>query len=77
MENQPRKLGEFLDEAAPNREQLRLIAGALAGPGLSGKSEQDAARLLATTATEQSALGKLLANWRSLVPESLFDAGRK
>ncbi|MCY2987749.1 MAG: DUF1156 domain-containing protein [Planctomycetota bacterium] len=77
MENQPRKLGEFLDEAAPNREQLRLVAGALAGPGLSGKSEQDAARLLATTAAEQSALGKLLANWRSLIPESLFDAGRK
>jgi len=25
-----------------------------------------------TTASEQAALGKLLANWRALVPESLF-----
>ncbi|MEX2167738.1 MAG: DUF1156 domain-containing protein [Pirellulales bacterium] len=77
MENQPRKLGEFIDEARPNREQLRILAATLAGPGLSGKGEEDAHRLLATTPAEQSALGKLLANWKSLVPESLFDVGRK
>jgi putative DNA methylase len=77
MENQPRKVGEFLDEASPNREQMRLLAAALAGPGLSGKSDEDRQRLLTTTQHEQSALGKLLANWKTLVPESLFDAGRR
>ena len=77
MENRPRALGDFINEAAPNREQLRLVAAALAGPGLSGKSDQDAQRLLATTATEQAALGKMLSNWKSLVPESLFDSGKR
>ena len=78
MENsRPQAIREFLDEARPNREQLRVIAAALAGPGLSGKSDEDRGRLLATTPDEQSALGKLLANWKSLVPESLFDSGRK
>ena len=77
MDNQPRSLREYLDEVAPNREQLRLLAAALAGPGLSGKSDEDAQRLLATTADEQSALGKLLSNWKALVPDSLFDAGKR
>ena len=73
MENQPRRLHEYLDEAMPNRQQLRLLANTLAGPGLSGKSDTDRERLLATTSDEQSALGKLLANWKALVPESLFE----
>jgi putative DNA methylase len=73
MENEPRKLGAFLDDARPDRERLRVLAQALAGPGLSGKSEKDAARLLSTTLAEQAALSKLLANWKSLVPEALYD----
>lgn len=72
MERQPRRLHEYLDDAMPNRQQLRLLANTLAGPGLSGKSEGDRDRLLATTPAEQSALGKLLGNWRALVPEGLF-----
>jgi putative DNA methylase len=70
MENQPRKLPAFLDEARPDRERLRLVAQALAGAALSGGSEEQT--LVNTTAGEQSALGKLLANWRALIPETLF-----
>jgi putative DNA methylase len=67
MENEPRSLGRFLDEANPDRERLRLVAQALAGAGLKGKSQEDAKILVTTTAPEQTALGKLTANWRSLV----------
>jgi putative DNA methylase len=67
MDNQPRKLGTFLEEVRPDRERLRLLAQTLAGAALSGKSEEDKAKLVATTPAEQSALGKLLANWRSLI----------
>jgi putative DNA methylase len=67
MEKSPRKLNEFLDEARPERERLRVLAQALAGAALSGKSEEEAAKLVSTTSAEQAALGKLLANWRSLV----------
>lgn len=70
MENEPRKLAEFLGQARPNREHLRLIAEALAGPGLSGKSVQETGQLITTTGSEQAALGKLLANWRSLIEAS-------
>jgi putative DNA methylase len=77
MEQEPRKLNSFLDEAHPNRERLRLVAQALAGAGLSGKSAEEAASLVSTTTSEQTALGKLLANWRVLVTESLFDERRR
>ncbi len=80
MENEPRSLARFLDEARPDRERLRLVAQALAGAGLKGKSEEAAKALVTTTASEQSALGKLLANWRTLIEshlvtgqENLFD----
>lgn len=71
VEHSPRKLAEFLDEARPDRERLRVLAQALAGAALSGKSEADAAKLVSTTTAEQSALGKLLANWRSLIEEGI------
>jgi putative DNA methylase len=71
MEHEPRKLPAFLDEARPDRERLRLVAQALAGAGLSGGSE-DQTGVVNTTPGEQAALGKLLANWRALVPETLF-----
>lgn len=74
MENSPRKLAEFLDEARPDRERLRVLAQALAGAALSGKSEADAAKLVSTTTAEQAALGKLLANWRSLIEEGVSAA---
>lgn len=71
MENKPRSLAGFLDEARPDRERLRLVAQALAGPGLKGKSDGDSTTLLATTTGEQAALGKLLANWRTLIDSRL------
>ena len=67
VEHEPRSLTKFLDEAHPDRERLRLVAQALAGAGLKGKSEEEARLLVATTASEQAALGKLLANWRALI----------
>jgi len=60
MENSPRKLAEFLNEAGPDRERLRVLAQALAGAALSGKTEEDVEKLVGTTAAEKAALGKLL-----------------
>jgi putative DNA methylase len=77
MEHEPRKLNSFFDEAHPNRERLRVVAQALAGVALSGKSPEESANLISTTTSEQAALAKLLANWRALVTESLFDAEGK
>jgi putative DNA methylase len=74
MENSPRKLAEFLDEARPDRERLRVLAQALSGAALSGKSEADAGKLVSTTSAEQAALGKLLANWRNLIEEGVAAA---
>jgi hypothetical protein len=71
MEHAPRKLGEFLDDVGPDRERLRALAQALAGPGLSGKGEKEAGRLISTTSAERAALDKLLANWRNLVEARL------
>ena len=67
IENEPRSLPKFLDETRPDRERLRLVAQALAGAGLKGKSEEDTKAMVATTTAEQSALGRLLANWRTLI----------
>lgn len=67
MENSPRKLRDFLAETNPDRERLRVLAQALAGAALSGKTEEDAEKLIGTTAPEKAALGKLLANWRSVI----------
>ncbi|MBI3951049.1 MAG: DUF1156 domain-containing protein [Acidobacteria bacterium] len=78
MENEPRTLPQFLNEAQPDRERLRLVAQALAGPGLKGKTEEEAQTLITTTASEQAALGKLTANWRTLMADlPLFEYGRK
>ncbi len=84
VENQPRKLNQFLDEARPDRERLRLVAQALAGTALAGKREDGPDHTVVTTAAEQAALKKLLANWRALIDQrlamdegTLFDTGRK
>ena len=71
MDNSPRKLAGFLNEAGPDRERLRVLAQALAGAALSGKSGQDADKLVGTTPAEKAALGKLLANWRSLIDSAV------
>jgi putative DNA methylase len=69
MEKNPRMLRDFLDQATPNHEHLRLVAQALAGRSLSGRAPQDAGRLVTTTPAEQSALDRLLANWRSVIEQ--------
>ena len=72
IENEPRNLNHFLDEARPDRERLRLVAQALAGTALAGRRDEGAAdHLVTTTASEQAALKKLVANWRALIEERL------
>jgi putative DNA methylase len=62
LEHKPLKIPEFLNEAKPNMEQIRLVAQALGGPALSGGELSDV-----SSTAEQSALGKLLANWNSVM----------
>jgi putative DNA methylase len=74
MEKRPAQLDEFLREAQPNLDQMRLVAQALAGPALKGSADDQT--LVGSTQSEQAALAKLLANWRSLVEQPaapLFD----
>ena len=49
MENQPRKLPEFLQEARPDRERLRLLAQVLGGVGLAGPNGEKSEHTVATT----------------------------
>ena len=65
MENRPLQLAEFLREAQPNRDQMRLVAQALAGPALKGGQLADV-----SPTAELSALGKLTANWRSVIEDN-------
>jgi putative DNA methylase len=60
LEHKPLKVPQFLNEAKPNVEQLRLVAQALGGPALSGGELSDV-----SSTAEQAALGKLLANWNA------------
>ena len=62
LEHKPLKVPEFLNEANPNVEQLRLVAQALGGPALSGGELADV-----SSTAEQAALGKLLANWSAVM----------
>jgi len=62
LENRPGELPTFLQEVQPNREQMRLVAQALAGPALKGGELGDI-----STHAELSALAKLTANWKSLI----------
>jgi putative DNA methylase len=71
VENEPRKLNDFLDEARPDRERLRLVAQTLAGTALAGRKDDGPEHLLATTPAEGAALKKLVANWRALIDQRL------
>ena len=69
MENSPRQLTKFLEDARPNLEQIRLVAQALAGPALSGGELGDV-----SPTGELGALKTLTANWRQIVGDlTLFD----
>lgn len=65
MERHASAIGEFLREARPNTEQLRLLAQALAGPALKGGELGEIA-----SGSELAALTKLTANWRSVVEDT-------
>jgi len=67
MENRPAQLAEFLQDAQPNREQMRLVAHALAGPALKGSELADV-----SPSDEMAALAKLTANWRSVIDDQIL-----
>jgi putative DNA methylase len=64
LERHPSGIPDFLRDARPNTEQMRLVAQALAGPALKGGELGEVA-----TGTELAALMKLTANWRSVVED--------
>jgi len=64
LENQAYKIPEYLSQAMPNYDLLKLTAQALAGTTLAGSQE-----LIATTSDEKSVLSKLMANWKSVINE--------
>lgn len=72
MENRPRLLPEFLRESGVNREQMRLVAQALAGPALKGGDVADV-----SPTGELAALAKITANWRSVVEDAALTADEK
>jgi putative DNA methylase len=65
MENRPLKMAEFLREMDADRDQMRLVAQALAGPALKGGEMTDI-----SPTGEMAALAKLTANWRSVVEDN-------
>ena len=71
MENRPAELPAFLQEAQPNREQMRLVAQALAGPALKGGELG-----VISPQAELSALTKLTANWQSVIESAELTAGQ-
>ncbi|MBW1922926.1 MAG: hypothetical protein JRF59_03995 [Deltaproteobacteria bacterium] len=80
IENEPRNLNRFLDEARPERERFRLVAQALAGTALEGGSVgvlENYGSGGYTPPKEQAALKKLVANWNALIETRLSDIDRK
>jgi putative DNA methylase len=77
LENKPRKLNDFLDEARPDRERLRLVAQTLAGTALAGRKDDGLENPLTTKPVEGAALNKLVANWRVLIETRLSDVDLK
>ena len=69
VENEPRNLKGFLDEARPDRERLRRVAQALAGT--CWRKDDGPERTVATTPAKVAALRKLVAKWRALINQQL------
>lgn len=69
MEHRPALLPRFLRESGANRESLRLVAQALAGPALQGGSLEQV-----SPAAEVVALGRLTSNWRIVVEDAALTA---
>ncbi len=72
MEHRPRELATFLRDTEPNREQLRLVAQALAGPALKGGEMADV-----SPTGEMAALAKLTSNWRSVIEDNATTAAER
>jgi putative DNA methylase len=72
MEKRPTELPAFLRDSQVNREQLRLVAQALAGPALKGGELGDV-----SPTAELSALGKLTANWQGVVEDAALTPGQR
>ena len=72
MEKRPLKLAEYLREAEPNRDQMRLVAQALAGPTLKGGEMADI-----SPTGEMAALAKLTSNWRSVIENNAVPHAEK
>jgi putative DNA methylase len=62
LEHKPLKVADFLTDTKPNVEELRLVAQVLAGPALKGGELAEV-----SPTVEQSALGRLLANWNMVM----------
>jgi putative DNA methylase len=84
MEWQDRSPAEATPLFGTDRERLRLVAQALAGTALAGKKDNGPDHAVVTTAAEQAAFEKLVANWRALIDQRLgadegtmFDQGSK
>ena len=67
LEERPVAVGEYLESARPNIEQLRLVAQALAAPVLEGAHAQEA-----SPTPELGALARLNANWRGIVEGAAY-----
>jgi putative DNA methylase len=67
MEYHPSAIPDFLRDARPSTEQMRLVAQALAGPALKGG---EFAKF--SSENELAALAKLTANWRTVIEDSGF-----
>jgi putative DNA methylase len=72
MEKRPNDLPGFLRDSQVSREQLRLVAQALAGPALKGGELGEV-----SPTAELSALGKLTANWQSVVEDAALTSAQR
>ena len=66
LDNRPADLQDFLQEAQPNQEALRLVTQALCAPVLARSESQE------KPTEELAALSKLNANWRPVVEGAAF-----
>ncbi len=67
LEEQPGALPAYLESARPNTEQLRLVTQALCAPVLGGSQAPEK-----SATTEQGAMQRLNANWRSVVEGAAY-----
>ncbi len=70
LDRAPHEVPQFLVQAQPDAERLRLVAQALAGRALAAEPTPGAMRNVRTR--EQQAIDTLLGAWRRVVEESLF-----